>query len=120
MRKRDVIPSGTTTVPGTLPVVELDSDPDDICMELFVEIAGATPAISYKWQGSVDGTVWFDLMYITDASDTPATAVRAITPTTGSSTLQWRSNSLRRYRFLRCVPSAITNVTYRASIYEYD
>lgn len=118
MRFATIIPPGSTAVPGSLPVRELDGDPDDVGYGLVVEAVGATPSITFKWQGSFDGVNWFDLLYITDSSDVATQAARTVTAV--GYYVQWRSNILRRYRFIRCVPSAITNVTYHAEIIEFD
>lgn len=117
MRRREVFQPGTTGTPAS-PVIELDGDPDDIGFEFVVEVIGATPSITFKWQGSLNGTDWFDYGYITDASSVESFAARTVT--TVSASVQWRSNALRRYRFVRCVPSANTNVTFRAALIEFD
>lgn len=121
MRIRNIFPVGTTGN-ATSPAIELDGDPDDIALNFEVEGIGATPTVTFLWQGSVVGGAnaadWFPFGYITDASSTESFAARIVTAV--GSFLGWRSSPLRRYRFIRCVVSANTNVTYHADIIEFD
>ena len=99
--------------------LHVGSDYSSLVMQFVVEAIGATPTITYKWQGSADGTNWYDVAYITDASDTLAVSTRVAT--TVSAQIQFTSNpSARRYKYYRVVTSANTNVTYRAEIYTAD
>lgn len=81
-------------------------------VEFVVEAIGASPTVTWKIQGSLDNSNWYDLGYVTDASDTFATAARTVT--TVSKQIQF---STRPYRYFRLVTSANTNVTYRAELY---
>lgn len=85
--------------------------------QFVVEAIGATPTITWKVQGSLDGLTWFDVFYVTTATDTPATA--AIVATTVSTVAVWLSNggASRFYSQYRVVTSANTNVTYHAEMY---
>lgn len=89
---------------------------ESVAFQFRATAVGATPTVSWKIQGSPDGTNYFDLGYITDASDTVATATRAVT--TVSAQINFLSNPVaRRYKYFRLVTSANTNVTYAADIY---
>lgn len=85
--------------------------------QFVVEVAGATPTVTAKIQGSVDNVNWYDLLYVTDASDTPAT-----TPLTkvavGASIIYTSNAGVRFYKFYRVVTSANTNVTFRCEAYD--
>jgi hypothetical protein len=86
---------------------------EGLALEMIVTAVGATPTITYKYQGSLDGTNWYDMAYITDASDTVSVATRVMTAVARQ--VSFMSNPLaRNYVFVRLVTSANTNVTYRA------
>jgi len=114
---RNAHPAGATGN-VTSPAVTLDGDPDVIALNFVIEAIGSTPTVTFVWQGSIDGTTWFPLLYVTDSADTAATT--AITKTAVGATPIWPSNNQRRYRFYRCVTSANTNVTYHSDLIEYD
>lgn len=94
---------------------------DAVAFQFIVTAVGATPTVTYKYQGSANSTTgsdgdWFDVGYITDASDTISQATRSAT--TQSTQIAFLSNPVaRRYKWFRVVTSANTNVTYRAEIY---
>lgn len=99
--------------------VAIGADYSTVALQFVVEAVGATPTVTYKWQGSVDNSNWYDMAYITDASDTLSVATRVVTAT--GATLGFICNgSVRRYKYVRLVTSANTNVTYRAEIYLAD
>jgi hypothetical protein len=100
---------------------------------LVVENGGATPAISWKVQGSVDrdetadgSANWFDMGLMTAASDSPAAIPIVISSaTTGTSSVAWLSGGgttaaskapPRLVRRVRVVTSNNTNVTYRVEM----
>lgn len=86
--------------------------------ELIVEAVGATPTVTWKVQGSLDGSNWYDCLYITDASDTASAATR--TATAVGRQVAFLSNAgTRMYRYFRLVTSANTNVTYSGSLYVF-
>lgn len=90
--------------------------PQQVSFVFVVEAAGATPTVTFKYQGSHDNSNWFDLPYITDASDTLSQATRVVTATGAS--IQWLAGAhSRQFRFYRLVTTANTNVTYRSEIY---
>lgn len=85
-----------------------------IVVQFHVTAAGATPTVTYKVQTSIDSTDgvdgnWFDAGYVTDASDTFATAARVRT-TVGVDILYLA----RPAKWIRLVTSANTNITYNA------
>lgn len=86
-----------------------------IAFQIVAEAVGATPTITWKIQGSLDGTEWYDLAYVTDASDTAATAARTFaSPAANDGQIVWLSNPVaRKFEQFRAVTSANTNVTYR-------
>jgi|SRR5581483_3159294 len=97
-----------------------------IAFQLVAEAVGATPTITWKIQASVDdlsvsdgNARWFDVGYITDASDTISTTTRTFgSPSAGQSQVSFLSNPVaRKYRRWRVVTSANTNVTYRVEAY---
>lgn len=106
----------------THPSVWLGQAYEAVVMQFVVEAVGATPTVTWKVQASVDGqdisdgsSAWFDVAYITDASDT--VAVTARTRTTVGKDVQFLSNPVaRRYQKYRLVTSANTNVTYHGEI----
>lgn len=84
-----------------------------VAFQFVVETAGATPTITYKFQGSLDGTNWYDVAYTTDASDTISQATRTATAV-GAQASFADVPAARHYTQFRCVTSANTNITYRA------
>jgi hypothetical protein len=90
-------------------------DYDAVVFQFVVESVGATPTVTYKFQGSVDGTNWYDIGYITDATDGISQATR--TRTAVGADVAFLSNPrARKYQHFRVVTSANTNVTYRAEM----
>lgn len=87
-----------------------------LAFQFVVEAVGGTPTVTYKFQGSHDGTNWYDLAYVTDSTDTTATATRTATAV-GAQTLFLANPAARAYRYVRCVTTLNTNVTYRAEAY---
>lgn len=86
---------------------------DALAFQFVVEAAGATPTVTFKFQGSLDGVNWYDVAYVTDANDTTSTATKTVTAT-GASILFLDNPVARKYKFARVVVSANTNITYRA------
>lgn len=85
-------------------------------LEFIVESVGATPTISYLWEGSFDGAVWYPIFYITDAVDTPSLAAR--TRTTAGRDVSFISTAqARRYKQYRCRVTANTNVVYSSKLH---
>lgn len=95
---------------------QVSGDYETVALQFVVEAVGATPTVTYKFQGSVDGVNWYDVAYVTDASDTLATATRVMTAV--GAQISFVSNPVaRRYAYFRAVTSANTNVTYRAEVH---
>lgn len=92
---------------------------DTVAFQLVVEAIGATPTITWKIQGTIDGTRFYDLAYITTSSDTVATtAVTVASPAANDGSLIFLSNPVaRQYHQYRVVTTANTNVTYRVEAY---
>lgn len=91
-------------------------DYDGLAVQFVIEAVGGTPTVTFKVQGSLDNANWYDLGYITDASDT--ISVTALTKTAVGAYIIFLSNPLaRNYRYFRLVTSANTNVTYRGEMY---
>lgn len=92
---------------------------DQIAVQFVVEAVGATPTVTWKVQGSVDGTNWYDTMYLTDSTNVAAATAR--TATAVGAQIQWLSATTdRTYTQFRVVTSANTNVTYRAELYTFE
>ena len=89
----------------------------NVAFQFVVEAVGATPTVTFKFQGSLDGLNWYDVAYVTDAVDTGAVAGRTVTAV-GASLAFVQSPAQRAYTQYRCVTSANTNVTYRAEMFE--
>jgi hypothetical protein len=91
---------------------------DALAVAMEVTAVGATPTVTWKAQGSLDGTNWFDLGYITDASDTVSVATRVMTAV--GEQVSFLSNPVaRKYNYIRLVTSANTNVTYKADLFTF-
>lgn len=96
---------------------------DSVAFQFVVEVAGATPTITWKIQASPDdlsvsdvNAHWYDLGYVTDGSDTISQAT--ITQTAVGGKIVFLSNPVARmYRRFRVVTTANTNVTYRTEAY---
>lgn len=88
-----------------------------------VEVAGATPTVTYKVQATfdkdivVDGSAnWVDLMILPSDSET---AAKTFTVTaTGAYVGYLAQANVRFIRRVRVVSSANTNVTYRAELHQ--
>ena len=112
-------PAGSTGTPvGT--TVDAGAPSGAVAFQLVTEAVGATPTMTAKFQGSLDGANWYDLAYVTDSSDT--SAVTAITRTTVGASLVFldSANSSRNYTKYRVNVSANTNCTFRAELYVFS
>lgn len=107
--------AATSTGNNTHTAVRADAG-DAYAFEMEVTAIGATPTVTWVIQGSMDGTTYFPIAYVTDATDTVAVAGR--TMTTVSTQIEFLANpTARQYKFWRLVTSANTNVTYRARMH---
>ena len=108
--------TGNITVPAG---VGYASDPSALvtAIQIVTEIAGTT--CTYTAQGSLDGTNWYNLAYLTDASDT--VSVAAVVRTTLGASILFLSQTLsRRYKYYRVASSANTGQTFRVEIYSVN
>lgn len=89
---------------------------DAVAVSFIVEVAGGTPTVTWKVQGSLDNLNWFDVQYVTDASDTGAKT--ALTATAVGAQVIWLDtvSGSRFYDNFRLVTSSNTNVTYRCEM----
>lgn len=89
---------------------------DILGFQFVVENAGVSPTVTYKFQGSLDNSNWFDIGYITDASDTISQA--PLSMTAAGANVCFISNPIaRRFLWYRVVVSANNNITFRAEVY---
>lgn len=96
-------------------------DPGNVvACQFVVEAVGGTPTVTFKFQGSLDGANWYDLLYVTDSSDTAASTTITVTGVGASVCFLDSANGSRNYNYYRCVTSSNTNVTYRAELYVSD
>lgn len=98
---------------NTHTAVSVDTPGAVPALEFVVEAVGATPTVTWKFQGSFDNVTFYDLAYVTDASDTLSVATIASTAT-GRKVVFPANGLIRAYKYYRLVTSANTNVTYRA------
>ena len=111
-----------TSAATTHPSVQL-ADYDSLAFEFVVDVAGGTPTITWKVEGSPDepdvddaDSHWYDVFYLTDGTDTPSKA--ALTATAVGAQIIFLDNPLaRRYRKYRLVTTSDTNVSYHADAY---
>ena len=115
MLSHSLAPSGSTGN-NTHDGVFVGSEYEAIAFLFIVEAVGGSPTVTWKVQGSVDGTNWHDSGYITDSSDTVSTATR-IGNSVGAQVAFLSNPVARRYRYFRVVTSANTNVTYRVEVH---
>ena len=100
----------------TSPAASLGASYLSLAFQFVVEVAGASPTVTYKFQASQDNINWYDLGYITDTSDTISTASRVRT-TTGADICFISNPVARQYQWVRVVTSGNNNVTFRAEAY---
>lgn len=120
--KNPLAPAGSTGN-NTHASLNVGGTYETFAVEFVVEAAGATPTVTWKVQGSPDdpsvadgSSNWYDLGYITDASDTISQA--GIVQTAVGAKIIFPSNPLaRRYSKFRLVTSSNTNVTYHADLF---
>lgn len=107
-------PGSTGTTAGT--TIRTEGGYVAMGFQFVVEAVGATPTLTYRWEGSLDGTNWKPVAYITDAADTVAATDRVVTAV-GVELLFLANPVARRYRYFRLVVTANTNVTYSAKLF---
>jgi hypothetical protein len=72
--------------------------------------------VTWKAQGSLDGTNFYDLFYVTDSSDTAA-ATAVVSTAVGAKVIYAANPGARMYRWFRIVTSSNTNITYHAELF---
>lgn len=101
---------------NTHPAVAVTGSTAQVAVQFVVEAAGGTPTVTWKVQGSMDGTNWYDVFYDTDASDTGAAATR--TATAVGAQLEFVDLAASRfYNWYRAVTTSNTNITYRVELW---
>lgn len=112
--------TGTTgNVTGA--AVQANQGARSVGLEFIVEVAGATPTVSYKLQGTMDTSAappaasWFDIIMVPSSSDTAA--ITGTVTAVGTTFSSIDAVGLRFANQFRLVTSANTNVTYRANLY---
>src|SRR5579859_1037169 len=88
-----------------------------IAFQFVVEVAGATPTVTFKYQGSLDRLTWSDVAYTTPALAASSQATQAVVAT--GTTVNFLADARLIYRYYRCVTTANTNITYRAEAYAW-
>jgi hypothetical protein len=109
--------ASSATGNNTHAAVEVGAINGQVAAEFIPEVVGTT--VTWKVQGSHDGTNFYDLLYVTDASDTGGTAGIANT-TSGNKTIFLSNVGSRTYRFFRLVTSSNTGATYSAKLHMYS
>jgi hypothetical protein len=90
-----------------------------IAFQFVVEVAGGSPTVTYKFQGSFDNTNWYDIGYVTDAVDTVSQATRVRTAV-GADILFISNPVARNYSYFRVVVTGNSNITWRAEGYRMN
>lgn len=116
-------PAGTTgnsaSTDGGVEVLLLgDAGYPQVAFQFVVEAVGATPTVTFKYQGSLDRLTWTDVAYTTGALAASSQATQTVTGT--GTTVNFLADARLIYRFFRCVTTANTNVTYRAEAYQWS
>lgn len=117
MNVRTLAPAGSTGN-ATLPAGSgLSTKPlGTVALQFVVEAIGATPTVTFKFQGSLDGVNWNDVLYLPAGSDTATAATQVATTVSAVAVFVDRVTE-RQYKFYRVVTTANTNVTFRAELY---
>jgi hypothetical protein len=94
---------------------------DQMAIEFVVEVAGGTPTVSYKLQGTfVDSpasTDWFDLIALPSDNDTAA--VTRVVTAVGRYCSYVAQSHVRFAKYVRLVTSSNTNITYSANLWQH-
>lgn len=122
----NLAPTGST---GNVTGTGLNVNPpcDSVAFKFVVEVAGATPTVTFKIQGCVDdpsvsdaNATWVDVPYITSNTDTVATTTQTATAVGGTVFFLDVAAGARFFRRYRVVTTANTNVTFRCEAYCLD
>lgn len=90
---------------------------DKLAVAFKVEVAGATPTVTYKLQATLNGSDWFDVILL--PADNETAAVSKTVTAVGVYVAYLAQANVRFARALRLVTSANTNVTYSADLYQH-
>jgi hypothetical protein len=98
----------------------VQEDAEVIGLEFKIEAVGATPTVTYKYQGSEDGpdvadgsSDWYDLLALPSDSATEAVSQTKTAVGVYQSFLETAKRDVRK---VRLVTSANTNVTYSSQL----
>lgn len=92
-------------------------DPKRIAVEVEVEAVGATPSMTFTVQGSMDGSTWTDMQYVTLDSSVAASKAGIAVTTVGKTVVFVDGLDKRFPHFIAVNVSANTNVTFSARAY---
>jgi hypothetical protein len=113
---KSLAPAGSTGN-NTHSAVGISEGAERFAVQFVVEAVGGTPTVTWKAQGSMDGSNWYDVFYVTDASDTGAASTRTATAVGAQTEFLDLAGGSRFYNQFRIVTSSNTNVTYRAELW---
>lgn len=122
--QQELAPAGSTGNQTFAGVNVPDGGHEALAFQFVVETVGASPSVTWKVQGSPDDPAlvddananWYDVGYVTDATDTISTAARVRTTVGGD--IAFLANPLaRRYQRYRLVVSGASNIVYHADMF---
>lgn len=117
MAKRKTYTLAATGSTGNVTGASVEVAPcEKVAFQFTIEVAGATPTVTWKVQGSLDGNAWYDIAYTVAANDTLAVAA-IVSTSVGSEALFLAGSRHRHFRFYRLVTSSNTNVTFRSKAF---
>lgn len=93
-----------------------DSGYAPVAFQFVVEAVGATPTVTFKYQGSLDNVTWSDVLYTTPANAAASQATQTVTGT-GTTVNFLAVPTTILWAYYRVVTTANTNVTFRAELY---
>lgn len=91
---------------------------NQVAFQFNVEVAGGTPTVTWKVQGSLDNVTYYDVLYVLDSTDT-ASAATQVSTAVGSKVIFLANQPSRMYRWFRVVTTSNTNITYGADMYVF-
>lgn len=114
-----VVAPGTQAANGTVGPVRVRDHGKTVGFQIVISTAsGGTQTVTWKWQGSFDGTNFVDVAYITDASNTSATST--LTKTATGTYVQFLdiASGARNYNYYQLVVTSVTDtIKWGADIY---
>ena len=117
-------PTGSTGNHSDHPGVGLSPAANRAAFAFVVEVAGAGPTVTFKFQGTLDpqsvtdaNALWQDLFVLPIGSDT-GTAAPAAATATGVFIHYLAQAHTRFVRRVRVITSANTNITYRCELHQ--